>query len=119
MTNSQNQIASASKRLRLKEQGKYDWSVDSYEIRDAGLSKSDVAAYTALHRNTVAKYWDSEEADIIIKSNFHRCSKVDLYKDYINKDYITNRLDKYPLLSSERIFNEIKKKPLRYFVWVC
>lgn len=74
------------------------------ELRDAGLSKSAVASYMALHRNTVAKYWD-DGVDEIITPRHHRSSKVAFFKDYITK-----RLDKYPLLSAERIFDEIKKQ---------
>ena len=86
---------------------KNDRSVGNREhsriIRKAGLSKTATAQRLNLDRGTVAKYWDVEEP-LKAPPVYQRSSKIDLYKEYI-----TNRLEKWPELFAETIYEEIKK----------
>lgn len=77
--------------------------VNIQECRKAGLSKTATAQRLNLDRGTVAKYWDVEEP-LKAPPVYQRSSKIDLYKEYI-----TNRLEKWPELFAETIYEEIKK----------
>lgn len=74
------------------------------ECREAGLSKTATAQRLAMDRGTVAKYWDVLDAPASAPT-YQRASKIEPYKEYI-----TDRLNKWPALSAERIYEEIKKK---------
>jgi transposase len=72
--------------------------VNIQECRKAGLSKTATAQRLNLDRGTVAKYWDVEEP-LKAPPVYQRSSKIDLYKEYI-----TNRLEKWPELFAETIY---------------
>jgi len=74
------------------------------ELKQAGLYKKTVAEILSMDRGTVAKYWDCSDPQKQ-KPVYHRPSILDPYKDYIKE-----RLEKWPKLSAERLFNEIKEK---------
>lgn len=74
------------------------------ELKQAGLYKKTVAEILSMDRGTVAKYWNCSEPEKQ-KPIYHRSSILDPYKDYIKE-----RLEKWPKLSAERLFNEIKEK---------
>ncbi|WP_459908595.1 IS21 family transposase [Desulfotomaculum defluvii] len=74
------------------------------ECREAGLNKTATAKKLSIHRETVAKYWDTNDPSQV-KTGFNRPSKLDPYKEYI-----INRLQKWPELSAQRIFEEIQVK---------
>jgi transposase len=78
--------------------------VNIQKCREAGLSKTATAQRLALDRGTVAKYWDVVDA-LKEAPTYQRTSKIEPYKEYI-----TERLEKWPELSAERIFQEIKKQ---------
>jgi len=77
--------------------------VNIQECRKAGLSKTATAQRLNLDRGTVAKYWDVEEP-LKAPPVYQRSSKIDLYKEYI-----TNRLEKWPELFAETIMKKLKK----------
>lgn len=74
------------------------------ELKQAGLYKKTVAEILSMDRGTVAKYWDCSNIQKQ-KPVYHRGSILDPYKDYIKE-----RLEKWPKLSAERLFYEIKEK---------
>src|SRR5690606_1386048 len=71
-------------------------------MRDEGLFKSDVAERLGIDRKTVAKYWDGPRDDPEKPRYKRRRRKIDPYMDYI-----TTRLEKWPKLSAERLYQEI------------
>lgn len=71
-------------------------------LRDEGLFKSDVAVRLGIDRKTVAKYWDGSADDPEKPRYARRRRKIDPYLNYI-----TRRLEKWPELSAERLFQEI------------
>jgi len=77
--------------------------LDLRRLRDQGLSKRAVARRLGVNRDTVARYWDGP-VDV---SEGHRCQpkgrKIDPYVEFITK-----RLDRYPELSAQRLYQEIK-----------
>ncbi|WP_066632635.1 IS21 family transposase [Desulfolucanica intricata] len=74
------------------------------ECREAGLNKTATAKRLSMDRGTVTKYWDNSNY-IQQEPTYHRPSKIDPYTEYIIK-----RLEKWPELSAERIYQEIKKQ---------
>jgi transposase len=78
--------------------------VNIHECRKAGLNKKATAERLSMDRGTVAKYWDIPDIPEQAPT-YQRPSKIDPYKKYI-----TARLEKWPELSAERIFQEIKKQ---------
>ncbi len=72
-------------------------------LREQGLSKVDVAANLGIHRNTVTKYWNVSSVPK---------KKEELRESLVtpHMSYITERLDKWPELSAERLYQEIKTK---------
>ena len=74
------------------------------ELKQAGLSKTTVAEILSMDRGTVAKYWNCSDPEKQ-KPVYHRGSILDPYKDYIKE-----RIEKWPQLSAERLFYEIKAK---------
>jgi transposase len=76
--------------------------VEIRKCRRGGLSKAATARQLGIDRKTVAKYWDgpSDEPE---KPRYNRRShKIDPYQEYITK-----RLEMWPELSAERIYQEI------------
>jgi len=71
-------------------------------MRDEGLFKSDVAERLGIDRKTVAKYWDGPRDDPEKPRYKRRRREIDPYMDYI-----TTRLEKWPKLSAERLYQEI------------
>ncbi|NLM51410.1 MAG: hypothetical protein GX197_01095 [Firmicutes bacterium] len=78
--------------------------VNIQKCRDAGLIKTATARRLAMDRGTVVKYWNVEDAlnEVPI---YQRAIKIEPYKDYI-----IERLKKWPELSAEKIYQEIKKQ---------
>ncbi len=75
------------------------------EYRDKGLTKKATARRLGLDRKTVAKYWEGPADDPENPRYKRRFRLTDPYEEYI-----TDRLDKWPELTAERIYREIKKK---------
>lgn len=77
--------------------------VDIMQLKKQGLSKRAVARRLGISRDTVRKYWDGLPS----KTGGYgpRPKLADPYRDYI-----IERLEKYPELSAERLFDEIKAK---------
>lgn len=78
--------------------------VEIRRLKEQGLSKRAVARRLGISRETVRKYW---EGGICFEQS--RYSQRVLLIDPFVK-YITERLEKYPELSADRIFKEIGKK---------
>ena len=75
--------------------------VDIMLLKKEGLSKRAVAKRLKISRDTVSKYWNCARLE---KGNYGpRAKLIDPYRDYI-----TQRLDKYPELSAKQLFEEIK-----------
>lgn len=79
--------------------------VNIRECRDQGLTKQATALRLGLDRKTVAKYWDGPTDDPEKPRYKQRAKLTDSYLEYIME-----RLDKFPELTAERIYREIKKK---------
>lgn len=73
------------------------------ECKESGLSKTATAKRLKTDRGTIAKYWDT--INPFQKESYKRPSKIDPYQDYI-----IARLKKWPELSAERIYQEIKEQ---------
>jgi transposase len=76
--------------------------VDIRRLRDEGLYKCNVAEVVGVDRKTVAKYWDGPTEEPETPRYKKRQRKIDPYMDYI-----TARLEKWPQLSAERLYQEI------------
>ncbi len=76
--------------------------MDIRRLRDEGLYKCDVAELVGVDRKTVAKYWDGPTEEPETPRYKKRQRKIDPYMDYI-----TERLEKWPQLSAERLYQEI------------
>jgi transposase len=72
------------------------------ELREQGLSISKISKKTEFNRRTNAKYIKSDTPPAV-KKRSPNASKLDDYKDYI-----TQRLNSYPLTAS-RIYREIQE----------
>ena len=70
---------------------------------DQGASISEIARQTGRDRKTVRKYVHSSSPPVY-KKRARKASKIDGYRDYI-----TGRLQKYPL-SAKRIYDEILER---------
>lgn len=79
--------------------------VNIRECRDQGLTKQATAQRLGLDRKTVAKYWDGPTDDPEKPRYKQRIKLTDSYLEYIME-----RLDKFPELTAERIYREIKKQ---------
>lgn len=79
--------------------------VDIIRLKEQGLSKRAIAKRLGISRDTVSKYWEGELTNLKPPSYNKRSHLLDPYRDYI-----TQRLEKYPELSAKRIFTEIKSK---------
>lgn len=79
--------------------------MDIRTLRDEGLCKSDVAKRLGIDRKTVAKYWDGPRDDPDKPRYRRRKRKIDPYMDYI-----MDRLEEWPELSAERLYQEIVRK---------
>ena len=77
--------------------------VDIMQLKKQGLSKRAIASRLGISRDTVSKYWDG--APLKTSDYGPRKKLVDPYHDYI-----TQRLEKYPELSADQLFDEIKAK---------
>ena len=77
--------------------------VDIMRLKQQCLSKRAVARRLGVSRDTVRKYWDCTHVE---RGRYSPRSKViDPYCDYI-----TARLEKYPELSSQQLFDEITRQ---------
>ena len=81
------------------------------------MSKSEISRMLGVDRKTVSKYADSDQSPEYTKS-VKRKHKIDPYREYIKQ-----RLEQYPTLSINRIYQEIlaqgylgKKTMVRDFV---
>ena len=79
--------------------------MDIARLKEEGLSKRAVAKRLGISRDTVSKYWNTTNLELGQPCYSSRAQLVDPYKNYI-----TERLEKYPELSAKRIYKEIKKK---------
>ena len=79
--------------------------VNIRECRDQGLTKKATALRLGLDRKPVAKYWDGPPDD---PETPRYTQRVKLTAS--NLEYIMERLKKYPELTAERNYREIKKK---------
>jgi transposase len=70
---------------------------------DQGVSISEIARQTGYDRRTIRKYVHSSSPPVYRK-RARKASKLDGYRDYI-----TGRLQKYPL-SAKRIYDEILER---------
>ena len=75
------------------------------ECRDQGLTKKATALRLGLDRKTVAKNWDGPTDDPEKPRYKQRVKLTDSYVEHIME-----RLKKFPELTAERIYREIKKK---------
>ena len=76
--------------------------VNIMQLKQQGLSKRAVAKRLKISRDTVRKYWDCGE---LSKGSYGpRQKMIDPHRDYI-----TQRLEKFPELSAKQLFEEIKK----------
>ncbi len=75
--------------------------VDIMQLKKQGLSKRAVAKRLKISRDTVRKYWDCEHLG---KDSYGpRAKLIDPHRDYIKE-----RLDRYPELSATQLFDEIE-----------
>lgn len=79
--------------------------VDIRRLKDEGLNKSQVAKRLGLNRRTVNKYWDGETESPRTPEYKERASMVVPWMDYIKE-----RLEKYPELSSKRLYDEVRRQ---------
>ena len=77
--------------------------VDIMQLKNQGLSKRAIARRLRISRDTVSKYWDGSPLETV--SYGPRPKLVDPYQNYIIK-----RLEKYPELSADRLFDEIRAR---------
>lgn len=77
--------------------------VDIMRLKKQGLSKRAVARRLGISRDSVRKYWDSVQLEA--GSYGPRAKLIDPYCDYI-----TQRLDEYPELSAQRLYEEIQEQ---------
>ena len=77
--------------------------VDIMQLKKQGLSKRAIARRLGISRDTVSKYWDGSPLETV--SYGPRPKLVDPYQNYIIK-----RLEKYPELSADRLFDEIRAR---------
>ncbi len=77
--------------------------MDIMQLKSQGLSKRAIARRLGISRDTVSKYWDG----LLLETGSYgpRPKLVDPYHDYI-----IQRLQKYPELSAERLFDELRAK---------
>lgn len=92
----------------------YTSMIQVQTLKSEGLSNSVIARKVGLHRETVAKYLKILEVgrrtgtplhDLIPKKGGHRPRIIDPFLDYIY-----NRLEKYPELTANRLYKEIRKQ---------
>lgn len=76
--------------------------VDIVRLKEQGLSQRAVAKRLGINRTTVSKYWNGTTKEIIEPRYNCRSQLIDPYRDYI-----TDRLEKYPELSAYRLNKEI------------
>lgn len=79
--------------------------VDIVRLKEQGLSQRAVAKRLGISRTTVSKYWNGTTKEIIEPRYNCRSQLIDPYRDYI-----TDRLEKYPELSAYRLNKEILKQ---------
>lgn len=74
-------------------------------LRDEGLKKLQVAKRLGIDRGTVAKYWDGPALPAEAPRYRRRTRKIDRYAEYI-----TARLARWPELTAERLYQEIRQQ---------
>lgn len=79
--------------------------VDIRSLRHSGLSKSATARRLGIDRGTVSKYWEGPVDQVEAPQYPRRSTKVDAYSEYI-----TSRLERYPELSAQQIYQEIQRQ---------
>lgn len=74
------------------------------EYKNNGLSKAATARALNIDRKTVAKYWDEPNTELELPVYKQRAKLI-----VPDQEYIINRLNKWPELSAERLYQEIKE----------
>ena len=77
--------------------------VDIMRLKKQGLSKSAVARRLGISRDTVSKYWNCVQLEP--DSYGPRLKLIDPYENYI-----THRLEEYPELSAQQLYDDIRTK---------
>ena len=76
--------------------------VDILRLKQQGLSKNAIAKRLGISRDTVRKYWNCVQLET--GGYGPRPKLIDPYEEYI-----TRRLDEYPELSADQLYDEIKE----------
>ncbi len=79
--------------------------MDFHQLRQQGMSVRAIAQHTGYNRGTVTKYLKNGLKAPRYKPRPPRPGKLDPYRDYI-----ANRLESFPQLSGQRLFNEIRDR---------
>ncbi|WP_324669533.1 IS21 family transposase [Geochorda subterranea] len=74
-------------------------------LRDEGFKKVQVAKRLGIHRDSVAKYWEGPALPAEPPRYRQRARKIDRYVEYI-----TARLARWPELTAERLYQEIRQQ---------
>ncbi|MEW6047713.1 MAG: hypothetical protein AB1609_14725, partial [Bacillota bacterium] len=74
-------------------------------LREHGLKKVQVAERLGIDRDSVAKYWDGPVHPVEAPRYRQRARKIDRYAEYI-----TARLARWPELTAERLYQEIRQQ---------
>ncbi|WP_324718085.1 IS21 family transposase [Carboxydochorda subterranea] len=74
-------------------------------LRDEGFKKVQVAERLGIHRDSVAKYWQGPALPAEPPRYRQRARKIDRYAEYI-----TARLARWPELTAERLYQEIRQQ---------
>ena len=78
--------------------------VDVRSLHNEGLNKSQIAVRVGLHRETVARYLAMDEIPAVRRRK-SSSRKVDAFRDYVHQ-----RLAKWPELSAKQLYREIRKQ---------
>ena len=75
-----------------------------HELKNEGLSISEIARRLGINRKTVRKYLQCERNDVVALKRQPRASKLDSYRAYL-----CARLREHPQLSARRLLREIRQ----------
>ena len=76
-----------------------------HELKNEGLSTSEIARRLGLNRKTVRKYLQYDRNDLEALRRQPRPSKLDPYRPYLCR-----RLQEYPQLTARRLLREIQQR---------
>ena len=79
-----------------------------HELKNEGLSISEIARKLGINRKTVRKYLQCERNDVAAVKRQPRASKLDSYRPYL-----CARLREHPQLSAKRLLREIRQHGYR------